>query len=239
MPDKESVDDSRGKGVLRVLLRIAVVLVLLAAGLSGGLGYGKYHLGKERKAHQEKINEVNKKVALLQNKSSEERSLRSSLESQKRGLTGEVEKLRKENTLLAEEIKKVENKTEGFEGKIKELSEESKRLKAARDETSAQLAQVVQVAGDLEIEVKRLTTGKQTLEASLAKVNQDLDKCRTNNGKLCTIADEMLQRQKPKNMIGALIQNEPVTQLKKVEVEKYVQEYKDKIHQEKLKSSEQ
>jgi chromosome segregation ATPase len=238
MQDDESVAEPEGRRkAFRILLRIAIVLVLILAGTSVGLVYGNYQLGKERKAHQEKINEANKKAALIQKKSSEERDLRSSLESQKRALTGEVEKLKKENAALVEEIKKIEGGALALETQFKNLAEEYSRVKAARDETSAQLAQVVQIAKDLESEVKRLTIGKQTLEASLSKVNQDLDRCRACNGKLCIIGEEILARErKPRGLVSTIVQNEPFTQLKKVELEKIAQEYQDKIDQERLKT---
>ena len=136
MAVKETNADSQkeGTGVLCILLRIALGLVLLVAGASVGLLYGNIQLAKERKANQEKLNDINKKLSLLQKKSSEERELRSGLEGQKRGLAGEVAKLRKENSALLDDMKKAENQAETLESKVKELSEENVRVKAAHDE---------------------------------------------------------------------------------------------------------
>ena len=67
------------------------------------------------------------------------------------------------------------------------------------------------------------------------KVNQDLDTCRDHNAKLCIIADEMLKKQQSRSAVGGiLLQSEPLTQIGKVDLERFAQEYKDKIEQEKL-----
>ena len=78
-------------------------------------------------------------------------------------------------------------------------------MKAARDEVSAQLAQVFQAARDLEGQAKILAAGKQTLETSLAKVNQDLDNCKSHNARLCLIADEMLKKQQSRSAVGGIL----------------------------------
>ncbi len=68
-------------------------------------------------------------------------------------------------------------------------------------------------------------------------MKQDLDTCRNHNAKLCIIADEMLKKQQSRSAVGTLIQNEPLTQIGRVELEKLTQEYQDKIEQEKLKKN--
>ncbi len=220
--------------MVRLVIRIALVVAVLLAGLTAGLGYGHLQLGREQQIHQNKINEMNRKIALLQKKASDEREARSGIEGRKRSLEAEVEKLRKENGEQAGAVKKLEAEAQSSEAKLKETAEQLARMKTARDEVSAKLAQVLQAAGDLEAQAKLLATGKQTLEASLAKVNQDLDACRNHNARLCLIADEMLKRQQSRSTVGSIFKNEPLTQIGQVELERLTQEYKEKIEQEKL-----
>jgi chromosome segregation ATPase len=220
--------------MVRLFIRIALVAAVLGAGLTAGLGYGHIQLGREQQIHQNKINEMNKKIALLQKKASDEREARSSVEGRKRSLEAEIEKFRKENGEQAEAVKKLEAEAQSSEAKLKETTEQIARMKMARDEVSAQLAQVLQAARDLEGQAKLLASGKQTLETSLAKVNQDLDTCRNHNARLCLIADEMLKKQQSRSTGGSILQNEPVTQIGKVELERLTQEYKERIEQEKL-----
>ncbi len=220
--------------MLRIVIRVAVIAALLIAGLGAGLFYGHLQLGKEEQIHQKKINEMNKKIAFVEKKASDEREARSGMEGRNRSLQADIEKLRKENEEQAEVIKKLNAEGQLFEAKLKETIAQVAQEKAAREQVSAQLAQVLQAARDLEGQAKLLASGKQTLETSLAKVNQDLDSCRNHNARLCIIADEILNKQQPKGTMGSIFQGEPLTQIWKVDLEKFTQEYKDKIAQEKL-----
>ncbi|MGO9018920.1 MAG: hypothetical protein ACLQVJ_11275 [Syntrophobacteraceae bacterium] len=222
--------------MVRLLVRIAVVVAVLFAGLAAGLVYGRIQLGREQQVHLNKINEMNRKISLLTKKASDEREARSGVEGRARSLQAEVEKLKKENGEQAEVVKKLEAGGQSSEAKLKDLTDQLARMKTAHDEVSAQLAQVLQAARDLEGQAKLLATGKQTLEASLAKVNQDLDTCRTHNAKLCLIADEMVKKQQSRSSVGGILKNEPLTQIGKVDLERFAQEYKDKIEQEKLQT---
>jgi|SRR5208283_3730788 len=220
--------------MVRLLVRIALAVAVLGAGAGAGLGYGHLQLGREQQIYQKKINEMNRKIALLAKKASDEREARSGTEGRNRSLQAEVDRLRKENEEQAEAIKKLDAEAQSSEAKLKDLTEQLARMKAARDEVSAQLAQLLQAARDLEGQAKLLATGKQTLEASLAKVNQDLDTCRDHNARLCLIADEILKKQQSRSAVGSIFQNEPLTQIGKVELERLTQEYREKIEQEKL-----
>jgi len=223
--------------VVRIIVRAAVIAVLVAVGLAVGLAYGHILLGREQQAHQNKVNELNKKVALLGKKASEEREALAGAEGRNRSLQAELDRLRKESGDQAEDIKKLQAEAQSLEAKLKEMTEESARMKAARDEVSAQLAQVFQAAKDLEGQAKLLAASKQTLEVSLAKVNQELDNCKNHNARLCLIADDMLAKHKSRGALGGIVQNEPLTQIGKVELERLMQEYKDKIEQEKVKNA--
>jgi len=180
--------------------------------------------------------ELNKKISLLGKKASEEREALSGAEGRNRSLQTELDRLHKENAGQAEDIQKLQAEVQSFETKLKEMTEEAARVKASRDELSTQLAQVVQAAKELEGQAKLLASGKQTLETSLAKVNQDLDKCKNHNARLCLIADEILTRENSRSSVGGVLRSEPLTQIGKVELEKFRQEYKDKIEQEKVKN---
>ena len=220
--------------MLRIVIRVAVIAALLIAGLSAGLFYRHLQLGKAEQVHQKKINEMNKKIAFVEKKASDEREARSGMEGRNKSLQADIEKLRKENEEQAEVIKKLNAEGQSFEAKLKETAGQVVQEKAAREQVSAQLAQVLQAARELEGQAKLLASGKQTLETSLAKVNQDLDSCRNHNARLCIIADEILNKQQPRGTMGSIFQGEPLTQIWKVDLEKFTQEYKDKIAQEKL-----
>jgi chromosome segregation ATPase len=212
------------------------MVALAGAGLAVGLGYGHILLGREQQAHQTKVNELNRKVALVGKKASEEREALAGAEGRNRSLQAELDRLHKENDAQAEDMKKLQSEAQLLETKLKEMTEEAARMKSARDEVGAQLAQILQAAKELEGQAKVLAAGKQTLETSLAKVNQELDNCRSHNARLCLIANEMLSKEKSRGAFGSVLRGEPMTQIGQVELEKFMQEYKDKIDQEKVKN---
>jgi chromosome segregation ATPase len=209
----------------------------VASGLAVGLIYGHIMLGRQEQVHQNKVNELNKKVAMLGKKASDEREALSGAEGRNRSLQAELDRLRKENGQQAEDMKKLQSDGQLLEAKLKAMTDEASQMKAARDEVSAQLAQLLQAARNLEGQAKLLAAGKQTLENSLIKVNQELDTCRSHNARLCLIADEMLTKHKSGGVVGGMVRNEPLTQIGKVELERLMQEYRDKIDQEKVKNT--
>jgi chromosome segregation ATPase len=223
--------------VVRIIVRTAVMVALVLAGLAAGLGYGHVLLGREQQAHQNKVNELNRRVAQLGEKASEERGVLSGAEGRNRALQAEVDRLRKENSEQAEDIKKLQSEhseARPLETKLKEATEEVARMKAARDEVRAQLAQVRQSAKDLEGQEKLLAAGKQTYQAALVKVNRELDACKNHNARLCQIADEILAKTKYKTSLGGLFQNEALSQIGKDDLAKLKREYREKIDQEKV-----
>ena len=230
--------DSQRPVMIRLLVKIALVVAILAVGLAAGLGYGHMLLGKEREA-QNKANELNRRVALLEKKASEEREALSSAEGRNRSLQAELDRLRKENGEQAEDIKKLQSEhseARSLETKLKEMTEEAARMKAARDEVSAQLARVLPAAKDLEGQAKLLAAGEQTFQASLKKVNRELDACKNHNARLSQIADEILAKTKFTTTFGGLFQSEALSQIGRADLEKLKREYRDKIDQEKVKS---
>ncbi len=226
--------------MVRIIVRTAVIVALVLAGLAAGFGYGHVLLGREQQAHQNKVNELNRRVALLGEKASEERGVLSGAEGRNRALQAELDRLRKENGEQAEDIKKLQSEqskqpdARSLEAKLMEMTEEAARMKAARDEVSAQLARVGQTAKDLEGQVKLLTAGKQTFQASLVKVNRELDACKNHNARLCQIADEILAKTKFKTSLGGLFQNEALSQTGKDDLAKLKHEYREKIDHEKV-----
>ncbi len=227
--------------MLHIIVRVTVIAALVVAGLSAGLGYGHLQLGKEQQINQNKINGLHRRMALVEKKASDEREARSSIENQNRTLQAEIEKLRKENGEQSELIQRVVAEAQSFEAKLKDATRHVALEKATREQVSAQLGQALHAArelegqaSELEGQAKWLTSGKQTLEASLIKVNQDLDTCRNHNARLCLIADEILKKRESMGTAGGVLQGLGLPEMREAELEKFRQKYRDKIEQEKL-----
>ena len=148
----------------------------------------------------------------------------------------QLDKLKKDGGDQAEKIKKFEADAQAAATQIKQMTDQAARMKTSLDAVNAQLAKALQTGSDLEGQVKLLSAGKKTLEASLAKVNKDLDVCCSDNAGLCGIAHQILNTEQSGNALHRIIQNEPLTQVGKVRLEKFTQKYRDKIDQKKVRN---
>ena len=222
--------------MLRIILRVAAIAALIGAGMGAGLGYGHLQLGRQQRVYEKEIHTMNWRVRMLLKRASEERVARYRAEDQNRALLAQLDKLKKDGGGQAEKIKKLEADAQSTEAKLKNMTEQAAQMQTARDAVSAQLAKALQTDSDLEGQVKLLSAGKKTLETSLAKVNKDLDTCTNDNAGLCSIAHQILNTEQSGNAFHRILENEPLTQVGKVGLEKFTQKYKDKIAQKKVRN---
>ncbi len=229
----------------RLRVKVLYIFLLLSVGTGFVLGYNHIKLTKERTSLQHEVEVLNKRVALLQRKYAEKRALaerhlreKSALAGQKRALEAEVERLGKENKSMLEENKtlnalkkKLKNETLSLKAKIKKLSENYSNVKTELADFELKYGRVIM---GFDQDMKRMVAEKKTLESKVRKERHKFNRCETRNAKLCLIANELIEKYQNKGIIGTLMQKEPFTQLKKVEIEKFMQEYKEKIEEQEL-----
>lgn len=163
------------------------------------------------------------------------------LEGELRAVQGEVETLQKEKEALAKEGDTLSKKVEEMEKEIVALRIEAEdllkrygNLQEACSKTECDLTeQVKKCQGHTE----QLTAEKQALELELDRTTRNLERCETHNAKLCIIANELVEAYENKGVVGSILQKEPFIQLKKVEIEKFVQAYQEKINEQQLKQT--
>lgn len=126
---------------------------------------------------------------------------------------------------LAKAQKKAGN-TEETVGKYKEVySEASNRIMSMQDKMKALVSkfrETIVVLKSTEKEKNRLAeelAGKDAIIAQHVK----------NNARLYSINMELLDKYKNKSVMDALMQNEPVTQLKRVEIETIGEQYRNEM----------
>ena len=77
----------------------------------------------------------------------------------------------------------------------------------------------------------KVEADKNQLQETLGEQAQLLVSCEDNNAKMVQINRELLARYEKKGALDVMLQREPLTQLKRVEIENIAQEYQDKIDQ--------
>ena len=215
--------------------KIIVPAVALAVGLTIGLGTGYFQIKKEQKITQSKIAEANKKVAFIQKKMTEEKSeTASSMEQQYRS---DLDKIEKEKIALGGQLGKFKTQAQTLEAKISEADKEAALMKKELQELGSKYAHAVQENKDLDGSLKKVTGEKQALHAGLQKTTNDLGQCVINNAKLSVLSEELLKKYRKKGFGTILLENEPLTQIKKVELEKLTQQYQEEIDQQKVKKN--
>lgn len=217
------------------LMKIALVLMGIAVGASAGFGWAYLQIKKERAVAEEKLKDAGRKMAQAQKKYTEERDGRIALDGKLRAVQAESVKTQKEMAALKEQIQKGAETTPTLEAKIRELTESLATYKVARDEMERKAVELAQGLRERNEEVKRLMGEKQGLDSDLKRTQQTLERCQEHNARLCVVAEELLERYEQKGVVTSVLQAEPFTQLKKVEIEKIAQDYRERIDQEKIR----
>lgn len=134
-----------------------------------------------------------------------------------------------ENAKLKTQIEELNRKLAG----IKKSSEAA--LAKSRESNTALNGDLQQTAQKL----RQTESDKNQLQDTVNGQAELIQSCGSKNAELVQINREVLGRYRKKGCFDALLQREPLTQLKRVEVENLVQEYQDQIDQNAFKKGAQ
>ncbi|MEN6433924.1 MAG: hypothetical protein WA096_10565 [Smithella sp.] len=219
------------------LQKIIIPIVAIVIGLSIGLGVGQYQLKKEQQISQGRMKEASKKIAFIQKKMADEKTEAATSIEQK--CQSDMDKMQNEKKALSGQLVKLKEQARNLEAKIeikiKEADELTVRNKKELQEAGKKYDQAAQRVKELERDVKKIKGEKDALKAQLKKTTTKLSSCEANNANLCIIGDELVKAYKNKGIGAAILEKEPLTQIKKVEMEQLTQKYKEEIEQQKIK----
>jgi hypothetical protein len=218
--------------ILSLLQKNKVLLVTLATGVLLGSGGVYMKLNTERSIFQEKMKEANKKIAFIQKMSAEEKNATTAALEER--FQGELEKLQKEwsyeKKMKAEQAAMLTEQ----QHKLEKQDKDAKDMDEALTKTKNELQDTAKVNRELDHDLKKMKSENQALQADLKKTAKDLSQCSTNNADLVIISEELVTKYKEKGLGAIIMEKEPITQLKKVELERIAQQYRDEIEQRKL-----
>ena len=225
---------------LSELKRFIIPAVALIVGLLIGLSVGLLQLKSQEKVFQIKMKESNKKTALIQKRMDDEKTeANAAAASIEQNYRGEIEKLQNENKALGGQLAKSKEQFRVLETNVEAKAKEVEALivknKKELQEALEKNHQTTQLNKELALALKKIKTDKDTLQAQLKKSTKELSSCMVNNANLCVIGSELVQAYKNKGITTAILEKEPITQIKKVELEQLTEKYKDEIEQLKIK----
>ena len=202
----------------------------------GCLAFGSVHAASDKKASKEKeaLRRVQMQLQQVQGQIA-------TLEQEKATLGGERDLARKEaktaqgklgklNKSLSEEKQRGEQLTKELEGVKQELAATQTRLTA----TDGKLAETAKSLFQTQQTLARTESDKRQLEGVKVRQEKEIASCEGKNLKLYQTGRELMTRFEQKSCGEVIAQKEPFTGLKRVEIENLLEEYRDKLDEQKL-----
>lgn len=172
-----------------------------------------------------------RKMQVIQQKLTSEKA---QLEKDKDDLTKRVSDLttdaEKEKNAVAAESKK----KNALVRELDVAQKGSAKLEESLKDTRNKLEELTQTYQESLQKLSQRESQKTSLESTVAKQVDTISSCESKNLKLYELNAQILSSYKDKGIVDALLQAEPLTQLKTVEIENLLQEYRDKIDIQKI-----
>ena len=121
-----------------------------------------------------------------------------------------------------------------LQSRITKFEDTLAKLKQNRDEYKAKLEETVQIVKKRNEMIYALQAERDELTSSLQETSSGKNRCEKHNKELVTLAEELVVAYEKKGFGATVLQGEPFTQIKKVELEKFIQLYRDRIENDDL-----
>jgi DNA repair exonuclease SbcCD ATPase subunit len=168
--------------------------------------------------------------------------------AQRDALTTELEKFKEESKKKLDEKdakiaalnKRIEaaqasaDKSDAAADKTREVNQAMRdRILDAQDKMQKLVAKYKELVAALRV----IEDERTTLQQTVARKNADLDACSKDNVTLYQTSLDLIERYENKGVWDAMLEREPVTQLKRVELENVVQDYRTRVNAAKVEFS--
>lgn len=165
----------------------------------------------------------------------------STLAQEKAGLGKELERFRSQAKAAQGKLRKAERGLADEKIRAEQLAREAEALKqdlastrSRLADTEGKLAETTKTLSQIQQTLARTEADKRALEGVKVRQEKEIAACEGKNLKLYQIGRELMTRFEKKTCGEILAQKEPFTGLKRVEVENLLEEYRDKLDEQKL-----
>ena len=156
------------------------------------------------------------------------------VEQEKAALGKELETLKKKTGEIESSVARANRSKAAAEKEAEALKQGKVELNEKIMQLEKQFSENQLSLRDTRQSLQQETTQKQRLEQSLGVRDKELGSCETKNKKLYQYQVELINRAQNRGSLDALLEREPLTQLKRVEIENLLEEYRDKIDSEQI-----
>jgi len=163
-------------------------------------------LASEKAQLEKEKEDLAKRVSDLTNDAEKGKDAVAAESKKKNALARELDVAQKERAKLEESLKDARNKLD----ELSKMHQETLQALSQRD------------------------SQKKSLESTVARQVDTISSCESKNLKLYELNAQILSSYKDKGIVDALLHAEPLTQIKTVEIENLLQEYRDKIDSQKI-----
>lgn len=167
----------------------------------------------------------------------------------------QVGTLEQEKTRLATDLAQADKDAKAARSKAGRLARTARALRAEKEAQARELEQLRQTLATTQTQLKDTQTNleqtrstleqtrqtlsgteadKRRLEGVKARQEKEIALCEEKNGQLYSLGRELMVRFEQKSCNEILAQKEPFTGLKRVQVENLLEEYRDKLDEQKL-----
>ena len=213
-----------------------VMLMLCTLGIAGNASAA---------VDDKKDRDAQRKLRLMMQSMEQEKAV---LASEKNSLSGQVESLNKQVSDLKNSSASVSRKKDArvvaLENELLAVKESNLSLSSKLQTTQSSLEELTArhqtSLQDLQASVEQGDEYKMKFQESVSNVSRQsqlIEMCEKKNMALYDLNVEILDRYRNKGVWSALLQAEPFTQIKKVEINNILQEYKEKLDDQKMENT--
>lgn len=225
-----------------------MLVVLILVGSTVYLFTGNLKLKRENADLQTQAEKTGRKAEAIKKKYTEQKAVAASMQRAKMAADSQMRTLESEMAAAEETITELTNAGNALKIELRK-KEESLKLamqdkQKAYKELEGRLEASVKALSDAEeiilknkAELADLMNVKSDLEGQLEEASSKIDRVVVHNEKLAELSMEVLAEFDDRNVFESLLEKEPFTQAKRVDLEKMIQEYIDRIEDDELSES--
>jgi len=209
---------------------------LLVISLLANPAFAAEKKDKAARRAQQMVQQIQQEKAALQAQLDQEMQAKTSLEA-------DMAKEKEENTALKAKLIAANRNIDSLQVSLKEMTAERMAFEAKLMKTQVELEATKTALGDLDVKyqasIYSLKVNEQqrvTLTATLLQKSKVIDACVAKNAKLYEYGFDLVKLYENPDRYKKVVLTEPFSQLKRVQLENILQDYNDKIDEQKMES---
>lgn len=208
--------------ILRLLCQ-GIAVVFLAGSWTHGATAATVASNKDQKKERQALRRMQQQLTEIQQQ-------KSALDQEKTALEVTLKKTHDETESHKRSAASVAAKASRLEKDIETANNEKTELRTQLDEAAKRNEELSGQRKQLEQDLKNTTV-------AVAKQNEQRKFCEANNGELYRIGRELVDWYTSKGAVNAILEAEPFTRMKRVEMENLLETYRDKLEGQRLEHS--